>query len=100
MGYRSVVIAAVPIKDKEKALEIIDDWDDTTELNGYFYMQAHHWKWYHSYDDVVEFEKFICNDENDRCLLAVGEDGAIVSEIGETWNFGIEAYTKITTPFD
>ena len=31
MGYRSEVIAAVPIKDKEKALKIIDDWDDTTK---------------------------------------------------------------------
>jgi hypothetical protein len=100
MGYRSEVIAAVPIADKLKALDIINDWDNTMELDGYFYMKAHWWKWYDSYDDVSKFENFILNQEEKACLLAIGEDDAIVSQIGPTWDYGIEANMIITTPFD
>ena len=31
MGYRSEIIAGVPVKDKKKALSIIDEWDYTSE---------------------------------------------------------------------
>ena len=100
MGDRSRVIAAVSIENKRNALKIIDDWDDITELGENFYMQAYSWKWYPSYDKISEFEEFIAELEDDGCLLVVREDGAIVSEVGPIWNYGIEAYTKIVTPFD
>ena len=81
MGYRSEIIAGVPIKDKKQALSIINDWDytaecqmqqwDTQKKETYFYMKANAWKWYDQpigdllgykntfdgYEDVVAFQK-------------------------------------------
>jgi len=49
MGYRSEIIAGVPLKDKSKALEIIKDWDYQSEDDEMFFMKADWWKWYDSY---------------------------------------------------
>ena len=89
MGYRSEVIAGVPLKDKKKALKIIEEWDQTSEDNpvrdderDFFYMRAEYWKWYNGYPDVDKFEKFIGENE-DRFMIALGEDGAVHSTMGE-----------------
>jgi hypothetical protein len=105
MGYRSEVVAGVPLKDKKKALAIIKEWDavGTGMLDRfwdknpdgtikkplpYFYMQADYWKWYNSYDEVDKFEKFILAD-NDRFLTCLGEDGAHHTNYGNSTDHDI-----------
>ena len=99
MGYRSEIIAGVPLKDKEKALEIIDEWDGWHEDTDMFYMHAEEWKWYDCYDDVDKFNKFI-EGGDDRFLMAVGEDGALVCSIGEPYDYGVEYYAHISHGID
>ena len=110
MGYRSQVIAGVPKKDKKKALNIIKDWDWISEKNSYtneyfqseensykdnfVYFMADWWKWYEGYDDVDKFNDFI-DKSKDRFLLAVGEDGALVAEIGEPYDHGVYRVSSI-----
>ena len=76
MGYRSEIVAGVPIKDKKEALSIINDWSQIGENEDtkFFYMRADYWKWYIEYPDVDKFEKFILADKK-RFLLGLGEDG-------------------------
>lgn len=99
MGYRSEIIAGVPLEDKKKALEIIDEWDGWHEDGDTFYMHAEEWKWYDSYEDVNEFNKFIEKHE-DRFLMVVGEDGALVKDIGDAWEHGIEYSAHIAHGID
>jgi hypothetical protein len=105
MGYRSQVIAGVPKKDKKKALNIIKDWDWISEKNEYrdfyedskkeyVYFMADWWKWYDGYDEVDKFNDFI-DKSKDRFLLAVGEDGALVAEIGEPYDHGVYRVSSI-----
>ena len=104
MGYRSQIIAGVPKKDKKKALNIIKDWDWISEKNTYnwkpedqekfVYFMADWWKWYDGYDEVDKFNQFI-DKSKDRFLLAVGEDGALVAEIGEPYNHGVYQVSSI-----
>tara|TARA_X000001388_G_scaffold52188_1_gene37890 strand:- start:17552 stop:17902 length:351 start_codon:yes stop_codon:yes gene_type:complete len=102
MGYRSQVIAGVPKKDKKKALNIIKDWDYISENNEnqpdnnsqYVYFMADYWKWYDGYDDVDKFNDFIDKSKY-RFLLAVGEDGALVAEIGEPYDHGVYRVSSI-----
>ena len=111
MGYRSEIIAGVPVKDKKKALDIIDDWDYTaeskvrhwgTETNQYryFYMKANAWKWYDNpigdgYDEVVAFRKFIEEDEENRFIVGVGEEGETYPDTGDWHEHDIYIHTTI-----
>ena len=95
MGYRSEIIAGVPAKDKKKALEIMNDWDEYALEDDMFYMRAESWKWYDSYDEVSKFSKFILENEKDRFLMAVGEDGMLVEELGDPWEHGVEYIAHI-----
>ena len=107
MGYRSQVIAGVPKKDKKKALNIIKDWDWISEENTYnpedkrkyVYFMADWWKWYDGYDEVDKFNQFI-DKSKDRFLLAVGEDGALVAEIGEPYDHGVYRVSSINEEID
>lgn len=100
MGYRSEVVAGVPLKDRKKALSIINEWDsvgtgmitrfwekkpDGSERKpeAYFYMQADWWKWYNDYPDISKFEKFILADDK-RFLTCLGEDGAHHTNYGDS----------------
>ena len=96
MGYRSQIIAGVPKKDKKKALKIINEWDYISEGDNpsFVYFMADWWKWYEGYDEVNKFNKFI-HDNKDRFLIAVGEDGALVEEIGEPYEHGVYQVTHI-----
>ena len=94
MGYRSEIIAGVPAKDKKKALEIIKDWDEYALEDNMFFMQAHYWKWYDSYSEVEKFEEFILENE-DRFLMVVGEDGALIRDMGNSWKNGVEFVARI-----
>ena len=94
MGYRSEVIAGVPLKDKSKALEIIKDWEWEAEDDEMYYMRGDYWKWYDSYSEVKKFEDFIDKDDK-RFLLAQGEDGACVSELGYPYDYGVQQVSII-----
>ena len=100
MGYRSEICAGVPIKDKDKALAIIDEWDaigtgmldrfwdknpdgSTKDPVKYFYMQADYWKWYDTFEDVSAFEEFILADDK-RFLTCLGEDGEHHTNYGDS----------------
>tara|TARA_R110002050_G_scaffold287110_3_gene438095 strand:- start:932 stop:1270 length:339 start_codon:yes stop_codon:yes gene_type:complete len=86
MGYRSEIIAGVPIKDKKEALSIINEWDEIGESEDgkFFYMKADYWKWYQGYPDVDKFENFILDNEDKRFLLGLGEDGAHHTNYGDS----------------
>ena len=87
MGYRSEIIAGVPIEDKKEALSIIDEWDAIGEGGHgkkFFYMKADYWKWYQGYPDVDKFENFILDNEDERFLLGLGEDGAHHTNYGDS----------------
>ena len=91
MGYRSEIIAGVPIEDKKEALSIIDEWDAIGEGGHdkkFFYMKADYWKWYQGYPDVDKFEEFILADDK-RFLLGLGEDGAHHTNYGDSYEHDI-----------
>ena len=110
MGYRSEIIAGVPVKDKKKALSIIDEWDYTAECKvqhwgtetkeTYFYMKANAWKWYDNpigdgYEEVVAFRKFIEEDEENRFIVGVGEEGETYPDTGDWHEHDIYIHTTI-----
>jgi len=110
MGYRSEIIAGVPVKDKKQALSIIDEWDYTAECKvqqwntktkeTYFYMKANAWKWYDrpigdGYEEVVAFRKFIEADEENRFIVGVGEEGETYPDTGDWHEHDIYIHTHI-----
>ena len=110
MGYRSEIIAGVPVKDKKKALSIIDKWDYTAECKvqqwntktkeTYFYMKHNCIKWYDTnmfggYEDIQNFKKFIEEDEENRFIMGVGEDGNFYPDTGDWHNHDIYIHTHI-----
>ena len=99
MGYRSEVIAGVPLKDKSKALEIIKDWDYQSEDDEMFFMKADWWKWYDSYSEVRKFNDFIDEDDK-RFLLALGEDGACVALLGNPDDYDVYQISTIEHNID
>tara|TARA_R100000664_G_scaffold33524_2_gene50870 strand:+ start:4253 stop:4567 length:315 start_codon:yes stop_codon:yes gene_type:complete len=88
MGYRSEIIAGVPLKDKSKALEIIKDWNNEAEDDEMYYMRGDYWKWYDCFSEVKKFEDFISKNDK-RFLLVLGEDGACVSQLGDPCEYGV-----------
>jgi hypothetical protein len=94
MGYRSEVYIAVQ-KSDEVGLDAIltehnllrDEAFTKKEYLGYVIYEASWLKWYEGYKDVGAVNEFIeanpLDYENDgRCLVCVGEDEQIHSEIG------------------
>jgi hypothetical protein len=67
-----------------------------SNLKAQFGKAFDNWKWYEGYDEVDTFNNFIDEDEN-RFLLAVGEDGALVSKIGEPWEHEVYQISEIHT---
>ena len=107
MGYRSEIVAGVPLKDKKKALKIIDNWDWVLKKGKMFFMGATDWKWYTGspgYTHIKEFEDFITDVKDDeftnkRFLLCVGEDGDVHTEYGDAYEHHIYPTTTIVYPF-
>ena len=125
MGYTSEVHIAVPKKDEEKMdilltrHNLMDDDDNT-----YKFKKTHHtqrWKeyshgvtsdkskdiilyqalslkWYEEYKDVQEINSFIkMGEEDDRCIVCVGEDDVVHSDIGDYWDvFNIYMKVELT----
>lgn len=125
MGYTSEVHIAVPKKDEEKMdilltrHNLMDDDDNT-----YKFKKIHHtqrWKeysngvtsdkskdiilyqalslkWYEEFKDVQEINSFIkMGEEDDRCIVCVGEDDVVHSDIGDYWDvFNIYMKVELT----
>ena len=104
MGYRSEIVAGVPLKDKKLALDIIKDWEWTHEEDDFFYMGAFSWKWYPEMNqDIAKFEDFITEREHEiegRFLLCLGEDGAVHTDYGDHCEHGVYTVNEIHLPFN
>ena len=91
MGYRSEVIAMVPNSKAKEANEIIDYWDEEYSNETSTFFGIGHIKWYHTYDEILQFERFISKlhekyeetGKDPACLIALGEDGACHTSIGD-----------------
>tara|TARA_R100000654_G_scaffold529_2_gene1975 strand:- start:1294 stop:1671 length:378 start_codon:yes stop_codon:yes gene_type:complete len=122
MGYRSEVHIAVPKKDEEKMDILLTRHNLMTDSEySYKFKKTHHtqrWKeynndaiidkskdivlyqasslkWYEEYQDVQDINVFIeMGEEDDRCIVCIGEDNAIHSEIGDYWDV-FDIYMKV-----
>ena len=107
MGYTSRVLIAVP-KKAEKELDKLLTKHDLISENEYSYRfvkthhtediilyQANSLKWYEEYKDVQEISRLIEEYEpSGACIVCVGEDNSIHSDIGEYWNV-FNIYMKV-----
>ena len=125
MGYTSEVHIAVP-KKAEKELDKLltkhnliaeneyscsfrkehhtQKWKEinngvtTDKSNDIILYQASSLKWYEEYKDVQEINSFIeMGEEDGRCIVCVGEDNVVHSDIGDYWNvFNIYMKVELT----
>ena len=60
--------------------------------------QALSLKWYEEFKDVQEINSFIkMGEEDDRCIVCVGEDDVVHSDIGDYWDvFNIYMKVELT----
>ena len=108
MGYRSEVILAVgpevmpqfmvTMAKSPEARKLC--WGDTDNLiedyggdKGAFLFRWADIKWYDSYEDVKSFNAIVESNEDNFCV-AMGEDYAIHSDIGEWYDY-IELEVKL-----
>ena len=114
MGYTSEVHIAVPKKDERRMDTLLTRHNLMAENeDSYKFKKTHHtqrWKehtngvtsdkskdiilyqalclkWYEEHQDVQDVNVFIeMGEEDDRCIVCVGEDNAIHSAIGDYYN--------------
>jgi len=125
MGYTSEVHIAVPKKDEKKMDTLLTRHNlMADDDNTYRFQKTHHtqrWKeysngvttdkskdiilyqalslkWYEEYKDVKEINSFIkMGEEDDRCIVCVGEDDVVHSDIGDYWDvFNIYMKVELT----
>ena len=107
MGYRSEVYIAIPKIDEAELDAILiehnlfdGDYFTKTNYLGYVTYHCPHLKWYSHYNDVRAVNEFISESPLDnspkegRCLVCVGEDDIIHSDIGE-YQEVFNIYTKV-----
>lgn len=125
MGYRSEVHIAVPKKDEEKMDILLTRHNLMAEdEDSYKFKKTHHtqrWKehsngvttdkskdiilyqasslkWYQEFQDVQDINALIeMSLDGDRCIVCVGEDNAVHSDIGGYWDvFNIYMKVELT----
>ena len=122
MGYTSEVHIAVPKRDEEKMDILLTRHNLMAESEySYKFKKTHHtqrWKeisngatidkskdiilyqasslkWYEEHQDVKEINSFIRMSLNDdRCIVCVGEDNVVHSDIGDYWDV-FNIYMKV-----
>jgi len=125
MGYTSEVHIAVPKKDERRMDTLLTRHNLMAENeDSYKFKKTHHtqrWKehtngvtsdkskdiilyqalslkWYEEFKDVQEINSFIkMGEEDDRCIVCVGEDDVVHSDIGDYWDvFNIYMKVELT----
>jgi len=125
MGYTSEVHIAVPKKDEEKMDTLLNRHNLIAEDEySYMFRKKHHtqrWKehnngitidkskdiilyqasslkWYEEHQDVKDINAFIeMGEEDGRCIVCVGEDNVVHSDIGDYWDvFNIYMKVELT----
>jgi len=110
MGYYSQV-ALIVQKDEEEELDKIlksvdlekcfqknngDFWDYNHERKEFYVVYIADWlKWYPDFKDVSTVIKFMGENEEERHMVAVGEDGHVHSEGGD-WTAYVERTCYLT----
>lgn len=101
MGYRSDVMIAIktPAITKDVRELLLVEWKSehgTGEGVEYFFVEEI--KWYESYPNIAFMQKFVEDNEEDSCLLRLGEDYGDLEIIGDTDAFGICVSRGIDVP--
>ena len=96
MGYRSEVYIGI-VKEQKEEFEQLDEYGACFELlketDTHIVYRGEYLKWYSSYKDVQSFNLIVQSNEDNFCV-AMGEDYAIHSEIGEWYDY-IELEVKL-----
>ena len=97
MGYRSEVYIGIVKEQKEDFNILNDDCDKIFELieetATHIVYKGVYLKWYSYYKEVQSFNLMVQSNEDNFCV-AMGEDYAIHSEIGEWYDY-IELEVKL-----
>ena len=89
MGYRSKVYIGIQKEQKEE-FEQADEYGECfvlmQETNTHLVYEGEYLKWYPEYKDVKRFNEIVMSNEDNFCV-AIGEDNAIHSGIGDWQNY-------------
>ena len=90
MGYRSEVYIGIVKEQKEDFNELNNNnlkiFELLEETDTHIVYKGEYLKWYSGYKDVQSFNTMVESDQDNFCL-AIGEDNAIHSEIGEWYQY-------------
>jgi len=90
MGYRSEVYIGIVKEQKEDFNILNDDFNKIFELleetATHIVYKGEYLKWYSGYEGVQSFNTIVGSNEDNFCV-AMGEDYAIHSEIGEWYDY-------------
>ena len=89
MGYRSKVYIGIQKEQKEE-FEQADEYGECfvfmQETDTHIVYEGEYLKWYPEYKDVKRFNEIVMSNEDNFCV-AIGEDNAIHSDIGDWQNY-------------
>lgn len=90
MGYRSEVYIGI-IKEQKEDFNILNDdnhkiFELLEETATHIVYRGVHLKWYSDYKDVQSFNLMVMSNEDNFCV-AMGEDCAIHSQIGDWFEY-------------
>jgi hypothetical protein len=107
MGYRSTVIIAIDKKVFTSAVLIEDTLPQVLKEEPYesnekgMYWQLESVKWYDSYEDVAEVIRFLDALETEEyAFVRIGENTDDIVLEGSPYEFDINCYTRVETPFN
>ena len=89
MGYRSKVYIGIQKEQKEEfeqADEYVECFVFMQETDTHLVYEGEYLKWYPDYKDVKRFNEIVMSNEDNFCV-AIGEDNAIHSDIGDWQNY-------------
>ena len=111
MGYRSDICIGIKKEVKAWALinnnwpSLLDEADSTDEESDATFYNYQGWKWYQTYDEVLEVEKFLAAveeqygnsspPESAYAFVRLGEEYEDIEVKGQPWDLGIEIHRTI-----
>lgn len=104
MGYRSdavigirkeVLVRHLIRPEIPECLKHVESWEN----NGRHYYKIDSWKWYSSYSDIQEIEKWFASmDDEDFGAMRIGEDDKDIETWGDPYEFEIHLNRYIDCP--